>query len=101
MLESLSLEERDEPDDDGWLAPDLPATVPPTKSYWIATIERHITSKRNGKERQCILVCEKHIGRGQKTHRIQDIVEEATAHTAIQGQGGMSHLCCMTLWALC
>ena len=34
------------------------ATTP--KSYQIATIQRHITSKRSGKQERCKLVCEQH-----------------------------------------
>ena len=30
-----------------------PLTPPPPKSYWIAPTQRHITSKRSGKEAQC------------------------------------------------
>ena len=31
---------------------------PPPRSYWIATTQRELTSKRSGKEEQCKLLCE-------------------------------------------
>ena len=39
---------------------DLPGLPPPpTKGYWMAPTQRHVTSKGSGKEGRCELLCEK------------------------------------------
>ena len=56
-------------------------TQPPTKSYWIATTQRHLTSERSGKEKRCKLVCEKPLSKNA-------LSEQALGYCAEPQRGG-------------